>query len=221
MVWIPEWESLPEALRRVADCGTPQYIAKERISTEIAQDRVRVRPYINSDTLGNSDIRIDSKKFYRVPPILKPSDFDWQNSRPINPWYVDRSARDFGWAPTPISFLELNSRDVTDYLCSVVASDESATVAKNTPGEQKSKNKRGALPKFNWQDAKQKFFALMEHHGDFSHDDVEWNCQACAERAISAWFGDQDQYPVESTIRKHVEKWLSEYQGQRLKKADK
>ena len=113
----PERESLLEALKRVVDAGAPVDLAKGRICTDIAQDQIRICPYVASEFTGKPDVQLRSKRQYRVPPRLAPGDFDWDNSRPLRPWPVDRTARD-GWEDTPITFLELRTEDVIDRLCS-------------------------------------------------------------------------------------------------------
>jgi hypothetical protein len=146
MEWTPEWESLADALDRVARGGTPQDVAKQRICIDIAQDHIRIRPYVASEIAGNPDLPVVRKSQYRVPNRLEPGDFDWENSRPLRPWSVNREGRsDYGWEPVAISFIELNTYDVVSRFCegSVGGSGEAPKIAKN-PG--------GRPRKYNWDD---------------------------------------------------------------------
>jgi hypothetical protein len=118
MDWTPEWEPLAEALKRVIGAGTLPEVAKHRICTDIAQDRIRVRLYVASDTPGKPDVGLKSKKLYRVPSRLEPSDFEWENSRPSKPWSVNRTGDDYGREDITITFIELNTDDVIYRLCS-------------------------------------------------------------------------------------------------------
>jgi hypothetical protein len=132
MDWTPKWESLADALERVTKHGTSRDIAKGRICTDIAQDRIRLCPYVASETRGNADVRLRYQRQYRVPPRLEPADFDWENSCPLQPWSVNREGRsDYGWEAVEIKFIELDIEDVTDRLCNPAnaSSEKRAVVA--------------------------------------------------------------------------------------------
>jgi hypothetical protein len=51
----------------------------------------------------------------------------------------------------------------------------------------------------------------MQHHGPFSPDDPDWNCQAQLEEQVLKHFErllGPDNVPAESTIRLKVSGWL-------------
>jgi hypothetical protein len=85
------------------------------------QDQIRMRLYVASDTKGARDLRLPDKRQFHVPARLAPADFDWKNSRPFEPWRVDRRGRDFDWEPTRIKLIELQTEDVIDRLCNASA----------------------------------------------------------------------------------------------------
>jgi hypothetical protein len=118
MDWRPEWEPLADALKRVIDAGTLPEIARHRICTDIAQDQIRICPYVGSETTGKPDVRLRSPRHYRVPQHLEPGDFDWENSRPLQPWSVNRTGNYYGWEDAAINLIELKTDDVIDRLCS-------------------------------------------------------------------------------------------------------
>jgi hypothetical protein len=238
MEWTPEWESLADALQRVARGGMPQDVAKQRICTDIAQDQILIRPYVASEIAGKPHIRLGEKRLYRKPPLLEPGDFDWKNSRPVRRWPINRTTSDYGWEDADITFLELKAADVTDRLCRVLntataakigepsdtstsaASDRNNVVLAQSP-QLRPSARRGALSKYDWEGARVEFFRLMEYHGPFLTSDGDWNCQARAEREIIKWFSNRgSSCPVESTVRSHISEWLIEYTA-RIQKADK
>ena len=78
----------------------------------------------------------------------------------------------------------------------------------------KPKGRRGRPP-LEWSPARTFTFELMEHHGDFTTIDPEWNAQARLEEKVKELFEKQGFYPAESTIRSNVVKFLREWRAQR------
>ena len=154
MDWRPEWEPLADALKRVIDAGTLPERARHRICTDIAQDQIRICPYVASETTGKPDVRLRSPMHYRVPHRLEPGDFDWENSRPLQPWSVNRTGHGYGWEDAPIKLIDLKTDDVIDRLCS----NSGASVAAKTgtpaerietaraPGNNESSSRRRGRP---------------------------------------------------------------------------
>jgi hypothetical protein len=62
-------------------------------------------------------------------------------------------------------------------------------------------------------------FRLMDHHGDFTPEDTEWNCQARLEEAIADFITDRLSFPLSETrIRTMVRDGLASWKGKRGRK---
>ena len=73
-------------------------------------------------------------------------------------------------------------------------------------------NKRGRKPKFDWSAIQAEAVRLMDHHGEFSPDDPEWNAQARIEAALFSFcsrLGDAE--PSVTQLREYVRAWLSDW----------
>lgn len=68
--------------------------------------------------------------------------------------------------------------------------------------------KRGRRDKYDWDGAQREARRLFKHHGMFTADDKEWDCQTRLEKAIASWFqAEKRDEPVESRIREKVTEW--------------
>jgi hypothetical protein len=75
-----------------------------------------------------------------------------------------------------------------------------------------SMNKGGRPPVVDWEVVKYEVFRLMEHHGNFSPDDPEWNAQARLEEKIEDFCHDKfGMRPGRTTIQDHIAPWLREW----------
>jgi hypothetical protein len=62
----------------------------------------------------------------------------------------------------------------------------------------------------------ERVFNLMEHHGEFTASDLDWNAQARLETAIEDFIDEKfNVIPAESTIRVHVGKALKSWREKR------
>jgi hypothetical protein len=62
----------------------------------------------------------------------------------------------------------------------------------------------------------QRVFNLMEHHGEFTAGDLDWNAQARLETAIKDFIGETFKFiPADSTIRAHVVNALKSWREKR------
>jgi hypothetical protein len=75
-----EWERLGAAQTRVAATGINEADAKRNICTAIAKRNVKIQVCV-ARTVHSGDE-------FEIPADLTPSDFDWQNSRPLKPWHL-------------------------------------------------------------------------------------------------------------------------------------
>jgi hypothetical protein len=156
MAYVPYWEPLLDALRRVIGAvDVSEDEAKLAISRAIACRKIQVRVTVKSDPdpmrwnqmvaegIGsNPNHSIPAGECFEganigVPSQLTPLDFDWQTSRPIKPWQIGprdwRSiGRTFVWPRRIVSRIEARIADVTRLI------DEVAKSAHGIAGESTS-----------------------------------------------------------------------------------
>jgi hypothetical protein len=83
-------------------------------------------------------------------------------------------------------------------------------IAVTYPADQPEKAKPGAKPEFEWGKIQTKCNALMDHHGDFTPDDPDWDCQARLETALMKFCQETwGHEPGASTLREKLPEWLS------------
>jgi hypothetical protein len=114
-----EWESLAEALQRVVSVGVEIETAKKEICDHIAQDLIRFRVLPS----GSSQF-LTGKMAVQVPPLLKPMDLDWEQSRPKRQWQVD-PWKFYSWEKSEINLIQLCIFDVESQLCDPKRTSES------------------------------------------------------------------------------------------------
>lgn len=135
LVYIPNWEWLNDALKRVMESGLPEQEAKLGICLAIADGKIKVRPTVEfltqspNDTWLNHDYAADYRNyvhrlFARTIPLdlpwhLKPSDFNWIESCFELPRLFEPGYEGFPGPPrTALVRVELLTADVIDTLCS-------------------------------------------------------------------------------------------------------
>jgi hypothetical protein len=117
VAYIPDWESLADALKRVIATGATEDEAKAGLCHAVADRRINVRIKVASDDreLGG---RFCSNDNIEVPADLKPDNFDWKNSWPYDRWRIGPT---FGqrysdpywiWQPHRIELVLLATADV-------------------------------------------------------------------------------------------------------------
>jgi hypothetical protein len=73
----------------------------------------------------------------------------------------------------------------------------------------KLRQKPGPKPDFNWGKIEGKCYDLMDHHGDFTPDDPDWDCQARLEEALMKFCQETEgRQPAPSTLREKLPGWL-------------
>jgi hypothetical protein len=106
-----EWESLAETLDRLVRAGAEIETAKKEICDHIAQDLIRTRVL----PAGGSYF-FTGKMALQIPPLLKPADLDWKQSRPKQEWNID-PRRSYRWEKREISLVQLSISDIEFHLC--------------------------------------------------------------------------------------------------------
>ncbi|MET4487281.1 hypothetical protein [Bradyrhizobium sp. LA7.1] len=109
-MYIPDWEPLNVALRRLVAIGLSEDDAKADLCNVIADEQVDIRVLVGGDDFFAG--RTVKRRQVIHPVRLKPSDFDWEESRPVAKWNCgDRS---LDWDSRPIKLLELRTSDLED-----------------------------------------------------------------------------------------------------------
>jgi hypothetical protein len=189
MAYIPDWERLSDALKRVMAAGYSKSRAQLDICHAIADRKIRIRYLISKEEIGGTTVPkgqgIAGHVIWRldvIPLRLTPSDFDWRKSRPKMPWQV--------W-PNPVlwhlDWVELLSADVTRAL--IAGGDDS----RGSPKEQLKKTR-------------QQTFA-----GKASRSDRHRPARALAEKALAVLFRGElpDRIKIaDQKVCGEVQDWL-------------
>jgi len=118
MAYVPDWERLAEARKRVMATGLLKHRAQLDLCRAIADQKIRIRYLIGKEEIGGTPVPqgqgMAGHVIWRmdvIPRSVAPPDFDWQKSRPVKPWQVP---------PNPVfwelDWIELFSADVTKVL---------------------------------------------------------------------------------------------------------
>jgi hypothetical protein len=86
-----EWKRLPDALARLKAIGIGEAQAKRDICRAIANRRIKIRFRVEQEerigALGEHVTgSLRSGGEVEIPTVLNPDDFNWQLSRPLTPW---------------------------------------------------------------------------------------------------------------------------------------
>ena len=80
----------------------------------------------------------------------------------------------------------------------------------NRPAPQK----RGRKPAYDWAMIETEALRLMDHHGEFSPDDPDWNAQARLESAVLEFCARKwDEEPSKTQLRSHIRDWLTNWRN--------
>jgi hypothetical protein len=84
----------------------------------------------------------------------------------------------------------------------------------------KPRQKPGPKPDLEWwEKIETKCYELMDHNGDFTPDDPEWDCQARLEKALMDFCQPFGREPGGSTLREKLPGWLSAWHKRKTGKA--
>ncbi len=129
MAYDPVWQRLPDALAQVVTAtGQTNEEAKIDICRAIADGAIKLRAKLDRHTtkgFRTSDTALVGGDF-QLPSQLGPSDFDWEQSRPIGAWFLrrERSRVPGYW---DLSWIELSRADVQTVLCASTVDAAPAT----------------------------------------------------------------------------------------------
>ena len=134
MRYIPHWERLGDALKRVMATGASEEEAKIDLCRALADRKIDVRVRIAATNYGRRG-QVFSDGNVRVPPHLRPGDLDWTQSRPFAQWTIGPRVGEHyfwigGWENRPLDFIELSTADVIKILCSGEEEEKSSATAR-------------------------------------------------------------------------------------------
>jgi hypothetical protein len=135
-----KWERLLDALSQVMSAGFTESDAKQLICNGIADQIIEIqiglREHITLHTTAHG--RRLSGADIDIPVRLKPSDFDFENSRPKKPWPIPRDKNRYLVGYWAIDWIELSRADVTNLIA--LASSHEKRFAKGS--DEKSPHRR-------------------------------------------------------------------------------
>jgi hypothetical protein len=111
MAYVPDWERLPDALRRLAAAGLSKSVIQRDICRAIVDRKIRIRLLAEIPDAKWSGQFVGSH--VAIPQDLSPRDFDWRKSLPKRPWQHG----DHPFVRVHLTLIELCSADVTLVLC--------------------------------------------------------------------------------------------------------
>ena len=88
--YVPAWDRLADAVKFVVAAGDMEAEARRGLCQAISDGTlaIRVHPGRNATTPMNARGRVLDGKDVEIPTRLCPDDFDWNNSRPLQPWAI-------------------------------------------------------------------------------------------------------------------------------------
>ena len=119
MPYVSDWELLSDAATRVMEAaGVSKEEAQSDICQAIADRAVKFGAKLERHTtkgLRASKTVLEGTAF-QIPTAIKPKDLDWERSRPVKPWFVQRgiSTTHGYW---DLEWIQLSRTDVTNVLC--------------------------------------------------------------------------------------------------------
>jgi hypothetical protein len=128
VVYISRWERLSDAVTRVMEAtGLSKEKARISLCQAIADGAVKIRAKPNQHTtrLSRSHAVLDGEEF-QIPTQLESEDLDWDESRPLKPWLVQRGKTKIPPGYWELKWIELCTTDVTEVLCAAGQQGESA-----------------------------------------------------------------------------------------------
>jgi hypothetical protein len=131
----PRWERLFSALTRVTSGAITEGDAKRSICDAIADRAIAIRLALRKHTTKGMTAhgRVFGGADVEIPAHLEPEDIDFENSRPLEPWYIAREKNRYLAGRWDVDWIELSSADVTKEL--IPASDGEQPPAANEPRE--------------------------------------------------------------------------------------
>jgi hypothetical protein len=114
MAYVPDWERLSDALRRVVAAGLSKPEAQRDICRAIADRKIRIRLQAAKAEIPEASWSGRAVGSHVViPKDLSPRDLDWRKSLPKRPWQHG----DHPFVQLHLTLIELFTADVTRVLC--------------------------------------------------------------------------------------------------------
>jgi len=113
MAYVPDWERLPEVLKRVMAAGLPKDEAQVDICRAISDRKIALRFQI---TPSPYPMRVVDVSQVHVPIDLGPGDFDWEKSCLERTWRSRAVDIDILLSSEHAKYIELFRPDVTNVL---------------------------------------------------------------------------------------------------------
>ena len=123
MPYVPAWERLADAIRRVTAGRRPKELAQTDLCRAIADGTVNIRCKLKRHTTGFTSKAVLEGKDFEIPTEIKPEDLNWETSCPVKPWLVRRGSYSIPgyW---DLEWIEVCRADVTKALCAAKEQDE-------------------------------------------------------------------------------------------------
>jgi hypothetical protein len=193
--YVPHWERLPEAVKRVVATGANEDQAKQAICTAIADKKIKVRFSIASEesgaSFGEHDVgTVRDGDEIEIPSQLAPNDFNWEQSRPLEPWRDIRKGFSALAARWHLEWIEVFTADVSEVLYG----------AENVTTVRLKKPKRGRPAEYNWDGVKARLLDYVSQHGPMQTSDELM--QKCADFASD--LHPKKTTPSDKTIREAI-----------------
>jgi hypothetical protein len=232
MTYVPDWERLSDALKRVMAAGVSEDAAKSDISGAIADRKIRVRLKVamEADVVttwhqmveraqglgpGPNHFADPLETFadgnVEVPQHLIAGDFDWKDSRPDYPWRIrPRDARLNEWREfsRPALLVEVRIADVEKVLCGapIPAVDEIKKPQRDgvpiSAVVELKKPKRGRPAEYNWDGVRVRLESYVKDNGRV--ENLNELLQKCADFARD--LHPRKLTPTDKTIREAIKK---------------
>jgi hypothetical protein len=118
MEYVPDWERLSDALKRVMSVGISKRDAQLDLCRATADRKIKIRYEIGKEIVAGIEIPRGHGMAGQViwnmdiiPRPLTPADFDWQKSQPTRPWKMP-----YNPVLWHLDWIEVSSSDVTRVL---------------------------------------------------------------------------------------------------------
>lgn len=117
MAYTPAWLEPSDALRRVATAtGQSNDEVRSDICRAIADRAIKIRAKLWKSRTMTASNMVQEGDDFEIPTDLKPDDLDWDQSRPLQKWFLRRErSRVHGY--WYLAWIEVSAADVKTVLC--------------------------------------------------------------------------------------------------------
>ena len=140
MAYHPNWQSLSDAAKHVvALTACSQVEAETDICSAIADGAINLRGKLKR-RLSTNQTAVGTtleRTAFQIPTDLGRSDLDWEKSRPLRPWIVQRGHFELP-GPWDLEWVKLLRSDVVNALC---AGDKSGEAVQHDTSDKDTKSR--------------------------------------------------------------------------------